>query len=186
MFHRKVVLDRGEHDVASVRVIWRGGAVTNLEVKMKVNSIATLALRMEMRDRVLGLARDGIPDVEIATVLTGGGHCSPDCIGKVLPITVQRIRHAASIQVSKSRSRWSYDSSSLSALELAAKLSIPVNWLYVQIREKRLLVDRRHSGAYLFQDVPAVLDGNRSLRNHTINRLDLRICQPHQERYQHG
>ena len=38
----KVVLDRGEHDVASVRVVWRGGAVTNLEVKMKVNSIAML------------------------------------------------------------------------------------------------------------------------------------------------
>ena len=26
----KVVLDRGEHDVASVRIVWRGGAVTIL------------------------------------------------------------------------------------------------------------------------------------------------------------
>jgi Recombinase zinc beta ribbon domain len=33
----KVVLDRGERDVALVRVVWRGGAVTNLEVKMKVS-----------------------------------------------------------------------------------------------------------------------------------------------------
>ena len=103
--------------------------MTNLEVKMKVNSIAMLTRGMEMRDRVLGLARDGIPDVEIATVLTGEGHRSPDCVEKVLPITVQRIRHAAGIQVSKPRSRWSHDSSSLSALELATKLSIPVNWL---------------------------------------------------------
>ena len=29
----KVVLDRGEHDVAMVRIVWRGGAVSNLEVK---------------------------------------------------------------------------------------------------------------------------------------------------------
>ena len=29
----KVVLDRGEHDVALVRIVWRGGAVTDLEVK---------------------------------------------------------------------------------------------------------------------------------------------------------
>ena len=36
----KVVLDRGDHDVALVRVVWRGGAVTSLEVKMKVNSVA--------------------------------------------------------------------------------------------------------------------------------------------------
>jgi hypothetical protein len=182
----KVVLDRGEHDVASARIVWRGGAVTNLEVKMKVNSIAMLTRGMEMRDRALDLARDGMPDVQIATVLTGEGHRSPDCVEKVLPITVQRIRHAAGIQVSKPRSRWSHDSRSLSAPELAAKLGIPVNWLYVQIREKRLLVDRLPSGAYLFRDAPAVLDGIRSLRNHTVNRLDLRICQPHQEGHQHG
>lgn len=36
----KIVLDRGERDVALVRIVWRGGAVTKLEVKMKVNSVA--------------------------------------------------------------------------------------------------------------------------------------------------
>jgi hypothetical protein len=46
----KVVLDRGEHDVASVRVVWRGGAVTNLEVKMKVNSIARSSTVGSYRD----------------------------------------------------------------------------------------------------------------------------------------
>ena len=182
----KVVLDRGEHDVASARVVWRGGAVTNLEVKMKVNSIAMLTRGMEMRDRALDLARDGMPDVQIATVLTGEGHRSPNCEGNVLPITVYRIRRAAGIPVTKPRSRWSHDSGSLTAPEMAAKLSIPVNWLYVQIREKRLLVNRQPSGAYVFQDAPAVLDAIRNLRNHTINRLDLRICQPHQEGHQHG
>ena len=110
-----------------------------------------------MRDRALDLARDGMPDVQIATVLTGEGHRSPNCEGKVLPITVYRIRRAAGITLSKPRSRWSHDSSSLTAPELAAKLSIPVNWLYVQIREKRLLVNRQPSGAYLFQDAPVVL-----------------------------
>jgi hypothetical protein len=73
----KVVLDRREHDIASVRVVWRGGAVTDLEVKMKVNSIAKLTRGVEMRDRVLDLARDGMPDAEIATVLTSEGHRSP-------------------------------------------------------------------------------------------------------------
>jgi hypothetical protein len=129
--------------------------VTNLEVKMKVNSIAMLTRGMEMRDRALDLARNG--------------HRSPNSEGKVLPITVQRIRHASGIQVSKPRSRWSHASSSLTGPELAAKLSIPVNWLYVQIREKRLLLDRQPSGAYLLQDAPVVLDSIRNLRNHTIN-----------------
>ncbi|WP_245459159.1 hypothetical protein [Mesorhizobium sp. M1A.F.Ca.IN.022.06.1.1] len=53
----KVVLDRGEHDVAVARIVWRGGAVTELEVKMKVNSVAKLTRGEEMRARLLDLRR---------------------------------------------------------------------------------------------------------------------------------
>jgi DNA invertase Pin-like site-specific DNA recombinase len=182
----KVVLDRGNHDVALVRIVWRGGAVTSLEVKMKVNSVAKLARGAEMRDRVLALAHDGMPDDEIAAVLTEEGHRSPNCESSVLPVTVQRIRRSAGIRVREPRRRWSHDITLLSAPELAARLNIPVNWLYVQIRQGRLLIDQQPSGAYLFQDTPAVLDAVRSLRNHTIDHLDLRICQPYQQGHQHG
>ncbi len=182
----KVVLDRGERDVALVRIVWRGGAVTNLEVKMKVNSVAKLTRGTEMRDRVLDLARTGIPDDEIAAALTGEGHRSPNCENMVLPITVARIRREAGISVTERRTRWSHDISWLSPPELAVRLNIPVNWIYVQIRQKRLLVDQQPTGAYLFQDAPSVLAAVRNLRNHTVNHLDLRICQPHQKGHQHA
>jgi hypothetical protein len=177
----KVVLERGEHDVARVRIVWRGGAVTNLEVKVKVNSLAKLTRGMEMRDRVLDLVRDGMPDDEIAAVLTCEGHRSANCVDKVPLVTVQQIRRGAGIKMAAQRNRWTHDPRLLSAPELAARLNIPVNWLYVQIRQKRLLTDQQPTGAYLFQDAPAVLDAIGNLRNHTINYLDLRICQPHQE-----
>jgi hypothetical protein len=32
----KVVLDRGPHDITLVRIVWRGGAVSDLEVKMRL------------------------------------------------------------------------------------------------------------------------------------------------------
>jgi hypothetical protein len=182
----KVVLDRGEHDVALVRIVWRGGAVSNLEVKLKVNSVAKLARGPEMRDRVLALARDGMPDEEIAAALTGEGHRSPNCNNMVLPITVSRIRRGAGIQVTERRTRWSHDLSWLSPPELAARLDIPVNWIYVQIRQKRLLIDQQPTGAYLFQDTPFVLDSVRNLRKHAVDCLDLRICQPHQKGHQHA
>jgi hypothetical protein len=38
-----------------------------------------------------------------------------------------------------------------------------VNWIYVQIRQKRLLIDRQPTGADLFQDTTVVLDAVRSL-----------------------
>jgi DNA invertase Pin-like site-specific DNA recombinase len=177
----KVVLDRGERDVGMVRIVWRGGAVTDLEVKMKVNSVAKLTRGMEMRERVFDLARAGMLDAEIAAVLTSEGHRSPNCAEKVLPITVQRVRLGAGIKVAAQRHRWTHDPSVLSAPELASKLNIPVNWLYVQIRQKRLLIDRQPTGAYLFQNTSAVLDAVRNLRDHAIAQLDLRICPPHQE-----
>ena len=160
--------------------------MSNLEVKLKVNSVAKLTRGPEMRDRVLALARDGMPDEEIAAALTGEGHRSPNCDNMVLPITVSRIRRGAGIQVTERRTRWSHDISWLSPPEVAARLDIPVNWIYVQIRQKRLLIDRQPTGAYLFQDTPLVLDAVRNLRKHAVDCLDLRICQPHQEGHQHG
>ncbi|WP_287355671.1 hypothetical protein [Mesorhizobium sp.] len=181
----KVVLDRGEHDVAVARIVWRGGAVTELEVKMKVNSVAKLTRGEEMRARLLDLAIAGMPDDEIAAVLTQEGHRSPNCAEKVLPITVQRIRLGAGIRIMTQRNRWTHKATSLSATQLAARLNIPVNWIYVQIRQKRLLIDRQPTGAYLFQNSPSVINAVRDLRNHTIRHLDLRIIQPQQEGYQH-
>jgi hypothetical protein len=64
----KVVLDRGEHDVASVRIVWRGGAVTNLEVRRRVNAVGKLARGAEMRNQALTLARTGMYDDQIAAV----------------------------------------------------------------------------------------------------------------------
>jgi DNA invertase Pin-like site-specific DNA recombinase len=182
----KVVLDRGEHDVTSARIVWRGGAVTGLEVRMRVNGIAKLTRGLEMRDRALALAHDGMHDDEIAAVLTREGHRSPTCKDRVLPVTVQLIRRAEKIKVGQQRIRWQHGAGRLSAPELAAKLGIPVNWLYVQIRKKRLVVDRQPDGAYLFNDDAKVLEYVRHLRSRTIDYIDLRICQPHHEGHQHG
>jgi DNA invertase Pin-like site-specific DNA recombinase len=182
----KVVLDRGEHDVAQVRIVWRGGAVSNLDVKLKVNSVAKLTRGLEMRDRVLALARNGIPDNEIAAALTGEGHRSPNCENMVLPITVSQIRRGAGIEVTDRRTRWSHDTTWLSPPQLAARLDIPVNWIYVQIRQKRLLIDQQPAGGYLFQDIPIILETVRNLRKHVVDCVDLRICQPHQEGHQHA
>lgn len=70
----KVVLDRGPRDITLARIVWRGGAVTDLEVKMPVCSIAKLTRGKEMSDRLLELARSGMPDDEIAAILTSEGH----------------------------------------------------------------------------------------------------------------
>ncbi|HKD74745.1 MAG TPA: hypothetical protein VKB76_04590, partial [Ktedonobacterales bacterium] len=182
----KVVLDRGEHDVAKVSIVWRGGARSELEVKMRVSSINDLTNGSQMRERVLELSRAGIPDDEIAAVLTGEGHRSPTCADKVLAITVQRLRLGAGLKVAMQRTRWRHPPELLSACELAAKLGIPVNWIYVQIRKQRIRIDRQPSGAYVFKGTPEVIEAVRNLRNHDVRSIDLRISQLHQEGHQHA
>lgn len=182
----KVVLDRGEHDIARARIVWRGGAVTELSVRMRVNSVAALERGIEMSKRVVDLAQEGISDCDIAAILTADGHRSPNCTDRVLPITVQRIRLGAGIKVSEQRTRWTHDTDVLSAQELAGKLSIPVNWLYVQIRQGRLAIDRQPTGAYLFENTASVVQAVRDLRDNRVRHLDLRISQPQQEGHQHA
>jgi DNA invertase Pin-like site-specific DNA recombinase len=182
----KVILDRGESDVSHVRVVWRGGAVSELDVKMRVNSVANLGRGVEMRARALVLAHAHMHDDEIAAILTSEGHRSPNCVEEVLPITVQRIRLLAGVKQAEQRTRWQHPPDILSAQELAGRLNIPVNWLYVQIRKGRLLIDRQPSGAHLFANTPGVIEAVRRLRNHDVSHLDLRISQPDQEGHQHG
>ncbi|MGO6944703.1 hypothetical protein [Rhizobium johnstonii] len=64
--------------------------MADLHVKMKVNSVAKLTRGEELRARLLELALTGVPDDQIAEILTREGHHSPNCEDKVLPITVQR------------------------------------------------------------------------------------------------
>ena len=183
----KVVLDRGDHDVVKVRIVWRGNAVSEIDVKRRVGSVARLTRGDEMQQRVIELAAVKMHDDEIAATLTREGHRSPNCTEKVLPVTVQRIRYRAGLKgLIEQRTRWEHTTDVLSALELARVLGIPVNWLYVQIRHGRLLIDPHPSGAHLFKNTPHVIEAVRKLRSHEIDHLDLRITEPHKEGHSHG
>src|SRR5918993_5334602 len=174
----KVVLERGAHDVATARVIWRGGAVSELTVKLAVARLTALTRGAEMRERVIALARADMPDEEIAALLTSEGHRSPTCAERVLPVTVRRIRQQAGLGPRTPRSRWRHSSDLLGIQALARRLNIPAKWLYSQIRTGCLLIDRQPTGAYLFEDTEAVIQAIRNLRDRTVDRIDLRPHQP--------
>ena len=149
--------------------------------------MAKLSRGAEMRERVLELARTKMHDDEIAAVLTSEGHRSPNNADKVLPMTVQRIRLRAGLNgLIEQRTRWRHSTDVLSAHELARVLDIPVNWIYLQIRHGRLLIDRHDSGAHLFPNTPSAIEAVRKLRNHELAQLDLRINEPHKEGHSHG
>ena len=82
---------RRRKDRVQLRIVWRGGAVTELEVGIAVGALASLARGAEMETRVLDLARDGIEDAATAALLTQEGFRSPRH-SQVLVNTISAIR----------------------------------------------------------------------------------------------
>jgi hypothetical protein len=182
----KAVLERGSHDVATVRLVWRGGAVSEIAVPRRVNGIENLTRGAEMYARILELAREGLTDDVVAARLTREGHRSPSCPERVLPVTVQCVRLEAGIKIARQRTRWDHDPGRLGVTAMAERLGIPAKWLYVQIRQGRIAIDRQTSGAYLFEDSPQTVEALRNLRNRAVERVDLRARQHDQEGHRHG
>jgi hypothetical protein len=120
----KVVMRRSARDRAEVRIVWRGGATTELTVMMPVNALTALPRHAEMERRICELASAGISDDEIARMLTAEGHRSPWRTDKVLPSTVQGVRLRHRIKAVRPQTRWSKIDGRLSVTELAARLHV--------------------------------------------------------------
>jgi len=168
----KVVLRRAARDAASVRVVWRGGEVSEFTVALTVNALAALSRAAEMEARVLELARDGLHDDEIVRVLTAEGHRSPWCTAEVLPGTVQRIRLHHRVKVTR-RSRWRHKPGWMTVTESAVRLQVPRQWIRGRIRSGVIQTLREPSGRYLVPDTPAALDAIQNLHAGRVRRIDL-------------
>ncbi len=169
----KVALRRTVRDAASVRVVWRGGAVSEFTVALTVNALAALPRAAEMEARVLELARDGLHDDEIVRVLTAEGHRSPwRTAEEVLPGTVQRIRLQHRLKVAR-RSRWHHRPGWIAVTETAMRLQVPRQWIKGRIQSGVIQTLCEPSGRYLIPDTPAALEAIRDLQAGWVRRIDL-------------
>ncbi len=169
----KVVLRRAARDRAAVRVVWRGGAVTELEVEMPVNALAALPRAAEMEARVLELARSGLRDEEIVRALAAEGHRSPRQTAGVHPSTVQGIRLRHGLKAAWRCTRWPPVPGWLTARDTAARLGIPEKWLRGRLRAGAVRTRRDANGRHLLPDRPEAHEALLRLRAGAIEAVDL-------------
>ena len=122
----KVVMRRAARDMAEVRIVWRGGEITEMAVALPVNAVTALPRYGEMETRVLQLARAGADDAEIARQLTAEGHRSPSRT-EALCSTVQGIRLRHRLKIPPKRTRWAKIPGRLSVPEVATDLGVSAN-----------------------------------------------------------
>jgi len=167
----KVVLDRRTPDTITTRIVWRGGAVSELEVPCTVGTLRDLTGFVQMEAQVLRLEAQAHADEDIAQRLTSQGFRSPQR-PRVLASTVRtiRLRHGRLHRYRGPRPR--RVPHSLTVPQIATAVGVKPHWVYHLIRRGRIVVSRDEaSGLYLFPDGAETLAAFRQLRDGHITEL---------------
>jgi DNA invertase Pin-like site-specific DNA recombinase len=169
----KVVLHRLAPDRIAVRLVWRGGETSALEVETTVGALSDLSRGTEMEACILALARAGVDDATVAARLTLEGHRSP-LRHHVLPSTVRAIRLCHGLLVKHHQSHPRRIAGCLTVPQLADRLAVKRHWLYDRIHNGTIAIARdERTGLYLFPDTADTLAGLAHLRDGELDRLQV-------------
>jgi DNA invertase Pin-like site-specific DNA recombinase len=182
----QVILVRQAEDRVAARVIWRGGAVTELDVALPVRALARLGREGEMRERFVALARSGLPDEEIAATLAAEGHRSPRLTTGVHRNTVAAIRRGAGVPATPIRRRWPQRPGWLTVKATARAAGLSECWIRERLQDGSLATLHEASGRHLFPDDRATCDALRQFRAGAVRTLDLRPHNPHDTGHQNA
>ena len=174
-----VVVRRPTLEYVEVRIVWRGGATTDLQIPVPVGSLADLAGAQEMERIILERSGQGVSDEVIAAELTAQGYRSPMRL-VVLPSTVKSIRLRHGIFQVRSQSHPRQVKGALTLSQVAKALDIAPHWIYDRIHKGTIQITRdSQTNLYLFPDDPATLEQFRQLRAGTLKTL--RFSKEHQD-----
>jgi hypothetical protein len=168
----KVVIHRIQRDQIRIRIVWKGGDTTTVNLPIPVGSLAELSNSAELERRILALARQGLDDETIAQRLTAEGFRSPLSPVAVLPNTVRytRLKHRVLVKHSQSHPRRL--TGYLTVPQIARALSVSRYWIYDRINNGTLIVVRDPTtGLYLFPDQPDTLRKFEQLRASQCQQL---------------
>lgn len=168
----KIVLRRAGSGRAAVRIVWRGGAASELEVELPGSTLATMARGAEMESRVLDLARSGLHDEEILAALDAEGHRSPQRASGIHPSTIRRIRLRHGVKLPCRCTRWPAVPGWLTVKATATRIGVSEKWIRERLRSELIRTKRDESGRYLFPDSDEARNTLLQLRAKRIASVD--------------
>jgi hypothetical protein len=148
----KVVLRRPAGDKCEARIVWKGGDWTTATFDLPVVTYAEMGAGEELIAEILGRARSGQPDRQIAAELTAAGYHAP--LKRRLSVSsVRNIRTRHGVLTRKAEFLRRGLPGWLSLGQAAARLGEHPAWAYYLIRRGRLVIRRDPViGLYLVPD----------------------------------
>lgn len=167
----KVVVHRQPRDQLQCRLVWKGGAVTEMAIPIPVGAFSDLCFAEEMERQILEMARAGDRDEAIAAVLTERGYRSPQR-GYVLPSTVRSIRLKHGLMLKRSQSHPRHIEGALTLPQIARQLGVRPHWIYDRINKGAIEVTKDpRRGLYLFPDTDETLEAFEQFKRGERTRL---------------
>jgi len=176
----KVVLHRSADrwDVVHVRVVWRGGAVTPIDVPVPVGASNRMSSFDALRDRILELKDQGLSDAQIAQILTQEGFRSPRA-ANLSEHVVKHIRLNSGHRCTDQSASPPRVPGALTIRQLAEALEVRPQWLYSCIKRGEIDAIRDETTKlYVLPDRPETLASLQQLKDRRLNR---RIGRAHKE-----
>jgi hypothetical protein len=161
----KVVLDRHAPDTITTRIVWRGGAVSELAVPCTVGTLSALTGFAQMEAQVLRLEAQGHADEDIAQRLAAQGFRSPQRPRALYSILrTINLRHGRLHRYRGLRPRCV--PRALTVPQIATAVGVKPHWVYHLISRGRVVVSRDEAtGLSLFPDEAETVEAFRQLRD---------------------
>jgi hypothetical protein len=160
-----VVVQRTARDQVQVRIVWKGGATTTLNVPTTVGAWTDLAGAAAMEATILEQSAHGIADEVIADQLTAQGYRSPQR-PVVLPSTVKTIRLRHRLFRVRHQAHPRRVAGYLTISQLTERLGLTPHWIYDRIHNGTIQVAKdAQRQTFLFPDRPETLVQLQHLRD---------------------
>jgi DNA invertase Pin-like site-specific DNA recombinase len=167
----KVVVQRVGRDRVQIRIVWRGGEVTECVIPIPVGSLAELSTGQELEARVLQLHKAGKSDDVIARELSAAGFRSP-LHQELLVSTVRGLRLKHRCFITRHQSHPRSVTGSLTVTQVAHRLGLSVHWLYDRIHNGQIQIQKDPATRlFLFPDHPSTLERLTHLRTGRLQQV---------------
>lgn len=159
-----VNLRRDENGVLQIRIVWRGGLVSEVNVRVPVSTRRHSTIEQRIVVRIREMAEAGLRDQAIADGLNQEGYFP--CRGSVFTVAnVLKLRHRHAIRLGLGRLRCGETPSGRTIAAMARLLAVKPEWIYRRIRRGAIEVARdARFGCYLFPSTQAAVKRLRALK----------------------
>ncbi len=170
----QVMLRRSKRDIVEVRILWKGGESTLIDVPITVGSIAELSNHQSLQTKILELAKHGMSDFEITQTLEKQGYRSPLKKDQLLRSTVTsiRLKHRL-IQPKHYKSKRKFNGF-LTVPQLASQLGVYDYWIRDRIYNGSIQIKlNQQKDQYLFPDSPETRKKINQLKNGRVKKIEI-------------